>query len=512
MAATPRAAAPTERPAPRPALDLPNVLRDHRRCAGRGRRSSGQDREAPFTRATLSGGDTPSRSVCAPSPSSRPASRSRGGHGASASEPRWSRPSVRWPRRSPPRRSGDGPPRLQWPSKRPRVAIDVLDAARALARDGLGHGRGERPRDAGLGLADRPHHENKRGARVNGYASWLLVGTLGACLAGCLCPSGEVLCDGQCVDVATNHQHCGACGLSCPTGCFEGRCLSERPCTADDQCSDGLVCNGVERCDRVIARGVSGEVRGCGTSPSVVCDDGLMCTRDRCNEPTGECTSVPDDALCGGGTCDGPGSSGCTFPCEVAPCRVTPPQCGCAEGDACYVSLAGENRCFAEGTVEPGGSCDGDSDCLAGTICFNRSLDAARPDGRCFPVCADASDCPSGPCVSLLATPTELLSRCAPACAPTNPTACGRDSTCLVFEMGPGQLWAECMSYPGTAGQGEPCTTAIDCAAGNVCIRTSSGLRCLEWCRTDRDCSSGRNCGGLSPEIVVDGVTYGVCL
>jgi sugar lactone lactonase YvrE len=50
---------------------------------------------------------------------------------------------------------------------------------------------------------------------------------LGAgCEAGvCVCPPGEIVCGGACVDEMTSAEHCGGCGLACSTGCNAGRCV-----------------------------------------------------------------------------------------------------------------------------------------------------------------------------------------------------------------------------------------------------------------------------------------------
>jgi len=42
------------------------------------------------------------------------------------------------------------------------------------------------------------------------------------------CSSGQILCDGSCVDTQSNTQHCGACGNVCNASepCSEGTCLS----------------------------------------------------------------------------------------------------------------------------------------------------------------------------------------------------------------------------------------------------------------------------------------------
>jgi hypothetical protein len=70
-------------------------------------------------------------------------------------------------------------------------------------------------------------------------------------------------------------------------------------------CDDGVFCNGLETCDEEADRCVPGE------PPS--CDDGDVCTADRCDPGTDRCVAVPTDVdgdgdgvgLCGGDCDDG---------------------------------------------------------------------------------------------------------------------------------------------------------------------------------------------------------------
>ena len=60
--------------------------------------------------------------------------------------------------------------------------------------------------------------------------------------------------------------------------------------TPDDfLCDDGLFCNGTETCDAAL---------DCQPGTPVACDDGIGCTDDSCNEATDSCDFVPNDANC----------------------------------------------------------------------------------------------------------------------------------------------------------------------------------------------------------------------
>lgn len=80
----------------------------------------------------------------------------------------------------------------------------------------------------------------------------------GACVPRC--PKGELECGDVCVDPATDSNHCGAsadclepnAGVVCTAeeACVGGACVPLVPkCESNDDCSDGVFCNGTEACD-----------------------------------------------------------------------------------------------------------------------------------------------------------------------------------------------------------------------------------------------------------------------
>lgn len=128
--------------------------------------------------------------------------------------------------------------------------------------------------------------------------------------AGCVaaepvrCDDGIECTDDDCVEADPDF---GAC-VSTPTSrgcalgelCTLGGCVS-RMCGRDDECNDGFVCNGVETCSAGLC--VSGSPLGC--------DDGEVCTTDRCIEGTGCRAAARDDdgdgavsSACGGADCN----------------------------------------------------------------------------------------------------------------------------------------------------------------------------------------------------------------
>lgn len=75
-------------------------------------------------------------------------------------------------------------------------------------------------------------------------------------------------------------------------------------CSSDAECSDGVFCNGVERC-------FAGACQVGGGSP---CDDGNSCTDDLCDDGNQSCASVDN------GTCGGSGGGLCEASDEIVEC------------------------------------------------------------------------------------------------------------------------------------------------------------------------------------------------
>jgi len=94
-------------------------------------------------------------------------------------------------------------------------------------------------------------------------------------------------------------------------------CPSEWDCCEDEDCSDGIFCNGIEVCDR-------GE---CQTAPAPECDDGLSCTEDACDEARNLCVFDPNHALCSD-------SSQCNGDERCEPADTDADEAGCVEGSS----------------------------------------------------------------------------------------------------------------------------------------------------------------------------------
>ncbi|TFH25222.1 MAG: hypothetical protein E4H03_01415 [Myxococcales bacterium] len=151
-------------------------------------------------------------------------------------------------------------------------------------------------------------------------------------------------------------------GSSCEDGnlcngaetCQSGVCASGPPAA----CDDGQFCNGTETCDPAV---------GCLTASPVVCNDGVGCTIDACDESTDACTSSPDDSPCDNGdVCDGTetcaGVSACqpgtSLDCDDGnPC--TTDSCDAA-GGCTNLPVGDETSC------DDGNLCNGLDTCQAG--------------------------------------------------------------------------------------------------------------------------------------------------
>src|SRR5690606_52762 len=78
--------------------------------------------------------------------------------------------------------------------------------------------------------------------------------------------------------------------------------------TPDDAlCDNGVFCDGVETCGAT----------GCVTATAPVCDDGVSCTVDFCDEDSDSCSSEADDSACDNGAfCDGVETCDAVLDCQ----------------------------------------------------------------------------------------------------------------------------------------------------------------------------------------------------
>jgi hypothetical protein len=194
----------------------------------------------------------------------------------------------------------------------------------------------------------------------------------GGCVAGTAPSCGDTtacttdLCD-ETANLCRNVPNDAACAAN--ETCVAGTgCVPE--CTGNDDCDDGLFCNGAETC-------TSGACVA-GTAPS--CSDGVACTNDLCDEIGDACVSVPVDGACPANhTCDA--AMGCVPECDddgdcddglfcngTETCASNGCVAGtapsCSDGISCTVDLCDEagDRCLWV---------DDDLLCSAGEVCVS---------------------------------------------------------------------------------------------------------------------------------------------
>lgn len=200
----------------------------------------------------------------------------------------------------------------------------------------------------------------------------------GPCVASAVCDPQSFTCA---VTLAEEGAPCDdgvACTLN--TTCDNaGACLGAR---VNDECDDGVFCNGVERCepDDANADPLTGCIDGALPVEDPELDDGVECTVAACDEaldvlihqPTAECECF-GPADCFNGTCQ-------NFRCDLT------------TGFTCQANLDEPQRpagapCDDDIRCTDGDACDDDGQCLGQPV--NSLCD--DPDTQCAPGDPDAS-------------------------------------------------------------------------------------------------------------------------
>jgi hypothetical protein len=297
------------------------------------------------------------------------------------------------------------------------------------------------------------------------------------------CGAGQTACDGVCVDLAVDPDHCGECGRACADGqsCADGACACPGgridcdgrcidPLTDDAHCGTGSTCEELGACEghltcragscgcpdgRVACGGECidpwNDPAHCGTGTTceelVACGEGLLCESGSCTCPGGlvDCDGrcidpLTDTAHCGlGGTCaelvECPSeflcvNGACTCPGELVDCD-----------GRCIDPRSDEAHCGTGATCEELVACGDEFLCVNGACtCPDGLLDC---DGRCIDprtdvahcgigtTCAELTACPVGAlCAEGVCTCPEGQASCAGSCTdilgdPLNCNGCG---------------------------------------------------------------------------------------
>ena len=153
-------------------------------------------------------------------------------------------------------------------------------------------------------------------------AAGLLCLVIFAAPAAAGCPDGQTTCSGQCVDLTSDADDCGACGHKCPRAheCRNGACRLACP---DVQ----FVCGNICVTPTVDPR----HCGGCG----IACADHEYCSRGQC-KPIGAADACPaGQAKCGGKCRD--------VQVDEAHCGACGKRCGAGEicqGGKCRANCA----------------------------------------------------------------------------------------------------------------------------------------------------------------------------
>ncbi len=221
---------------------------------------------------------------------------------------------------------------------------------------------------------------------------------LGACSSTILveeCADNEASCAGECVDLGSDPDHCGACETVCAEGtCVAGQCQREQ-CSADETaCPDGCF-------------DTTEDPHHCG-SCNMDCG-GLYCQAGKC---VGACD--PGFALCGQSCVDtssdpdhcGGCDATCDGPCIGGQCQGCPPGTSscfgqCVDTTSDPFNCGGCNIVCGDGFCS-NSQCVGDP-CPPGTTnCFGECVDTGfDPDncGGCGVVCQPFQACEDHACV-----------------------------------------------------------------------------------------------------------------
>lgn len=186
---------------------------------------------------------------------------------------------------------------------------------------------------------------------------------MAACPSGpdSLCRLGTQDCDGACVELDRDPDHCGACGAACSDTelCVDGRCAPP--------CGELAACEGT-------CADLTSDARHCGGC-GIACPEGSICSEGACVEGCGG-GALLCDAVCRDAASDESSCGACDVSCDAEQ-SCTDGACGCRDvlsddancgrcGNACLVGqrcLAGSCRPLCHGLV-----------CTAGQVVWGQRI------------------------------------------------------------------------------------------------------------------------------------------
>ncbi|MBN9167140.1 MAG: hypothetical protein BGO98_27870 [Myxococcales bacterium 68-20] len=322
--------------------------------------------------------------------------------------------------------------------------------------------------------------------------------TGGACASNA-CPDGRVSCPNApfpCgVDLSSDNDNCGACGVRCPTDnnflarfsgvmrCVAGSCLL----ACDEEHAD---CNGIpdDGCETLVAGPSANDINNCGACGNVCTD---ICSQGVCGCPPGM-TFCPGDGQCHNLNQEDDNCGACGNVCPLDTEPPFPPEWNVFRG--CVAGQCNKPRCQpfvrdCNGTfVDPGA--DG---------CETSTFFDVNNCGECGKACAPGENCVFGEC----------RCPCGAVCTKgldSDPNNCG---TCGV--RCPGDWRSVEFSAP----------VSLDPAHGKpICDQGVCGYTCSpHWADCDGDIRNGcetdlrndpLNCGGCG--VQCDGIEGQPCI
>ncbi|MEO1273308.1 MAG: hypothetical protein AAFX99_34930, partial [Myxococcota bacterium] len=276
-------------------------------------------------------------------------------------------------------------------------------------------------------------------------------------------------------------------------------------CQLDRSCDEGLVCSD----DRCINLPCPEGSEGCACAQNLACDADLVCNNDAICEAEDSCTPGSIGCACTSeGSCNGADVVCSDNLCQQVDCPAGEEGCSCGPQGTCSVDANGEALSCIDGLCQSPTCAPGSSGCVCreGMVCDDEALSCI--DGLCQPpscvpgsigcvcregmVCDDnGSSCVEGNCV---ADPTPDTPVCYTPCTgagferdngqfvacPADGLleGCFGDTTCIE-----GQCLAEGVS-PQLCDDSTDCPDFQDCLAG----------QCSSNCAVDSDCVDGNVC------------------
>lgn len=336
---------------------------------------------------------------------------------------------------------------------------------------------------------------------------------LGQCVTSC--PSQTpTACGFSCVDLRTNRKHCGACGQECPDNmlCFQSQCIVSCPTSAPACGSEHhKTCCSLSCCNNTCVD-ISSNVRHCGKCDEI-CSVGHICFEGKC------VLSCPASAPeCGSGsnrTC-------CSLHCCNENCvdlQNNPKHCGmcnlqCTKGEICF-----QGRCQI--SCPPGSPHCGPPEkaiCCPYQCCNEVCVDVKNHRyhcGDCNKPCSPGEICVQGHCI--LSCPTN-----SPSCGVAGKEVCCPHSCCNYFCIDTKNHREHCGACNKPCEPGQYCENGVcqfSCPqtqrlCGNQCVNLQINPQhcgaCYAACKPEERCdnstctlcpSSAPSCGPIGHQV-----------